>query len=63
MANKKNWLGMLAMVLVFGLIFISCTSDDENTCGSCKRYTDRTETCYEIDCNINSGGPNSCNCR
>ena len=24
MANKKNWLGMLVMVLTFGMVFIGC---------------------------------------
>jgi len=26
MVNKKNWLGMLVMVLVFGVIVVSCAS-------------------------------------
>ena len=30
MANKRFWLGMLAMVLVFGMTVIGCGNDDEN---------------------------------
>ena len=30
MTSKKNWLGILAIVLVFGLMAIGCGDDDDN---------------------------------
>ncbi|MDR0444113.1 MAG: hypothetical protein LBH44_11985 [Treponema sp.] len=30
MANKKSWLGMLVMVLVFGMMIVGCDDDNPN---------------------------------
>ena len=33
MVNKKNWLGMLVMVLVFGITVAGCSDDSNNSNG------------------------------
>ena len=41
MKNKKLWLGMLAMVLVFGIMVVGCNNDDDNgyNCSACRDGT------------------------
>jgi hypothetical protein len=55
MADKKIWMGILVMVLTFGMAVLGCTSDNENTFTLSIAVADGSSGMGSVS--ITSGGP------